>query len=345
MDTARLVTDVVAGQTAQLARAVSIVENGRPGFEALLAALHPHLGRAQRIGLTGPPGAGKSTVTEQLVRRFRDRGERVAVVAVDPSSPFNGGALLGDRIRMESVALDPGVFIRSMATRGSLGGLATSTGEVCDVLDAGGFDRILIETVGVGQSELDVATMADTTVLLLVPESGDGIQALKSGVMEIADLFVINKADRPGAERLAREIEITLGIRRGNAFTRIPAHHGVQHEARGKPALPPEDPAVWKHPVLLTTAVKGEGMDAVVEGLGGHRDWMTEHGVLAERRRLRLARRTRAVVDRAVRRWVWGEARAEDQIAARIDAVANAHLSPYDLAAEIVQGLREGARV
>jgi len=345
MDVSRLVAEVTAGQTAPIARAVSIVENGRSGFEALLAALHPHLGRAQRIGLTGPPGAGKSTVTEQLVRRFRERGERVAVVAVDPSSPFSGGALLGDRIRMESVALDPGVFIRSMATRGSLGGLATSTGEVCDVLDAGGFDRILIETVGVGQSELDVATMADTTVLVLVPESGDGIQALKSGVMEIADIFVINKADRPGAERLAREIEITLGIRRGNAFTRIPAHHGVQHDATGKPALQPEDPATWKQPVLLTTAVKGEGMGEMVDRLGAHRDWMVEHGALAGRRRLRLARRTRAVVDRAVRRWVWGEARAEEQIAARIDAVAAAQLSPYDLASEIVQGLREGARV
>lgn len=345
MDTARLVADIAAGQTAPIARAVSIVENGRAGFETLLAALHPHLGRAQRIGLTGPPGAGKSTVTEQLVRRFRERGERVAVVAVDPSSPFSGGALLGDRIRMESVALDPGVFIRSMATRGSLGGLATSTGEVCDVLDAGGFDRILIETVGVGQSELDVATMADTTILLLVPESGDGIQALKSGVMEIADIFVINKADRPGADRLAREIEITLGIRRGNAFAKIPAHHGVRHDGQAKPAPQPDDPAVWRQPVLLTTAVRGEGMEAVVDALGTHRGWMENHGELDLRRRRRLARRTRAVVDRAMRRWVWDEARAEEQIAARIDAVATAQLSPYDLAGQIVRGLREGARV
>lgn len=340
-----MVADITAGQTAPIARAVSIVENGRPGFEALLAALHPHLGRAQRIGLTGPPGAGKSTVTEQLVRRFRERGERVAVVAVDPSSPFSGGALLGDRIRMESVALDPGVFIRSMATRGSLGGLATSTGEVCDVLDAGGFDRILIETVGVGQSELDVATMADTTLLILVPESGDGIQALKSGVMEIADLFVINKADRPGADRLAREIEITLGIRRGNAFTRIPAHHGVRHDGQPAPEPQPEDPAAWRQPVLLATAVRGEGLEAVVEALDTHRAWMETGGELGQRRRRRLARRTRAVVDRAMRRWVWDEARAEEQIAARIEAVAAAQLSPYDLAGEIVQGLREGARV
>lgn len=344
MDPARLVPDILAGQVAPIARAVSIVENGRAGFEALLTALHPHLGRAQRVGITGPPGAGKSTVTEQLVRWFRARGERVAVVAVDPSSPFTGGALLGDRIRMEGVSLDPGVFIRSMATRGSLGGLATSTGEVCDVLDAGGFDRILIETVGVGQSELDVATMADSTVLVLVPESGDGIQALKSGVMEVADLFVVNKADRPGGDRLAREIEITLGIRRGQALTRIPAHHGAALGGANRPP-PASDPAAWTPPVLLTAASKGEGIEAVGEGVLAHRAWLDARGALQERRRRRLARRTRAVVERAMRRWVWEEARADEQIAARIDGVARGAQSPYDLAAEIVQSLREGARV
>ena len=223
----KLLTEFTAGKPAALARAVSIVENHRDGFEELLGALHPCTGRARRVGLTGPPGAGKSTITSLLVKRYRGAGLKVGVIAVDPTSPFTGGALLGDRVRMESVALDPGVFIRSMATRGSLGGLAAATREVADVLDAFGFDRLLIETVGVGQSELDVARTADSTVLILVPESGDSIQTLKAGVMEVADIFVVNKADRPGADRLRNDVELMLGLRKGVSYSGAPGHHGV----------------------------------------------------------------------------------------------------------------------
>jgi LAO/AO transport system kinase len=310
------------------------------------------VGRARRIGITGPPGAGKSTLAQQLVALYRSRGLTVGVVAVDPTSPFTGGALLGDRIRMEAAALDDGVYIRSMATRGSLGGLATSTREVCDVLDAAGFDRLIIETVGVGQSELDVAKMADSTVLVLVPESGDGIQTLKSGVMEIADLFVVNKADRPGAEKLQHEIEVTLGIRKGHAFRRIRAHHGARLDRlagrapggrRGGRADGPEADG-WEPPVLLTVASKGEGVDALADGVDRHFEWMRQSGQLDERRRSRLVLRTQEVVRRAVDRWVWKDTPVQALIDERLDDMIAGRVSPYDVAADVVAALKEGVR-
>jgi GTPase len=341
MTSDRLLGDLLAGRTAAVARAISEVENARPGFERLLAGVHPHVGRARRIGLTGPPGAGKSTLAERLVTAYRTRGLSIAVVAVDPTSPFTGGALLGDRIRMESVALDSGVFIRSMASRGSLGGLATTTREVCDLLDAAGFARILVETVGVGQSELDVARMADSTVLVLVPESGDGIQTLKAGVMEVADLFVVNKADRPGAEKLRQEIEVTLGIRRGNAYRHVPAHHGRP----GERAAPPPPASGWDQPVLLTSAAKGDGTEPVLEALDRHHAWLEQSGELVRRRRRRLLERTREVIERAARRWLWDETSADRLVRERLDELADGRLSPYELAAEILDGLRQGERV
>jgi LAO/AO transport system kinase len=250
---------------------------------------------------------------------------------------------------MESVALDHGVFIRSMGSRGSLGGLATTTREVSDLLDAAGFDRILVETVGVGQSELDVARMADATVLVLVPESGDGIQTLKSGVMEIADLFVVNKADRPGAEKLRQEIEVTLGIRRGNAFRHVPAHHGFKEgvrAGRGRRTEPvAADGGPWVQPVVLTVAAKGEGVAELIAALDRHYEWLVASGTLAERRRRRLLDRTREVVDRATRRWVWQETRADERIGERLDEIVAGRVSPYDVAAEVVDGLKQGERI
>ena len=336
------------GDTAALARAISLVENQREGFERVLAELHKRIGkgRTRRIGITGPPGAGKSTLTEQLVRAYRERGLKVAVIAVDPTSPFTGGALLGDRIRMESVSLYPGVFIRSMATRGAQGGLATTTEEVADVLEAFGFDRILIETVGVGQTELDVAATAETTVLVLVPESGDSIQTLKAGVMEIAELYVINKSDRPGAEKLKQEVEVMLGIRRGNAFAHITPHHnpraakrGGGEGRRGEAAATADS---WEAPVLNTVASKGEGIGDLVAALDKHHEYLSTSGKLADRRKRRLAARTRAVVNRAIRQWVWDETQAEALLARRLDEIAAGTRSPYEVAAEVLAQVRNG---
>src|SRR3989475_7574071 len=322
MTTRALMDELDRGDTAALARAISLVENRRAGCEDVLSHAHARVGQrgARRIGLTGPPGAGKSTLTERLVQRYCGQDLRVAVIAVDPTSPFTGGALLGDRIRMEAVSLDPGVFIRSMATRGAQGGLATTTEEVADVLEAFGFDRILIETVGVGQTELYDAATAETTVLVLVPESGDSIQTLKAGVMEIAELYVINKSDRPGGEKLKQEVEVMLGIRRGNAFAHITPHHNpTTRAAKGGTGRQSDE---WQAPVLTTVASKGDGIPDLVTALDRHHEFLATSGKLEERRKRRLAARTRAVVNRAIRQWVWDETQAEALLARRLDEVA-----------------------
>ena len=345
-----LLADFDAGKSSALARVVSIVENHRSGFEEILSSLHARTGRARRIGMTGPPGAGKSTITALLVKSFRDAGLKVGVIAVDPTSPFTGGALLGDRVRMESVALDPGVFIRSMATRGSLGGLAEATREVADVLDAFGFDRLLIETVGVGQSELDVARTADSTVLVLVPESGDSIQTLKAGVMEVADLFVVNKADRPGADRLRNDVELMLGLRKGVTFGNAPAHHGVDlkrmNPARvAREAARAEEPADWTPPVLSATAVKQEGIDGIITALDRHFAYLDRSGTLRNRRLERMRERVKNVVERKVSDRLWRDQRTVAWLEEQLPDVELGKVTPFAVAdrllrqsAELVRG-------
>lgn len=336
---ADLVEGLGTGRRIALARAISNVEDQDPGFRELLHAIHDRVGRAQRIGITGPPGAGKSTLVAALVSYYRGRDETVGVIAVDPTSPFTGGALLGDRIRMNEIALDPGVFIRSMATRGSVGGLALTTEEVADVMDAFGFDRILIETVGVGQTELGIAAAADTTVVVLVPESGDGIQAMKAGLMEVSDLFVINKADRPGADRMAREISMMLHLRTGRFMRNLPAHHGVDLSRVGKtqpqpqPEPEPESPS-WEIPVLQTVAAAEKGIDELAGALDRHMEWLMSSGQRAERQRERWNERVREVVDRSLGQAVWRE-RGGNVLLAEA-AASDEDRSPYEVAARIV---------
>ena len=338
MTSAAILDSLRNRKPAALARAISMVENGTPGFEAMLAALHPEVGRARRIGITGPPGGGKSTLIERLAAHYRSAGHTVGIVAVDPSSPFTGGALLGDRIRMERASGDSGVFIRSMASRGSLGGMATTTGEVADVMDAYGFERILIETVGVGQSELDVATAADTTVVVLVPESGDGIQVMKAGLMEIADVFVVNKADRPGADRLRQELEVAMGLRHGHAFRHVPAHHGHDSHETGSSE---DGKAGWEPAVVVTTAFKDEGVAELVETLDRHFAALEATGDLATRRRRRLELRTREVLERALRSWVWSDAGPRAAVDEALTDVASGRRSPYEAAARVVERIRK----
>jgi len=336
-DVAALAERIAGGEPRALARGISHVENEIDGYEPLLDALHERLGRARRIGITGPPGAGKSTLTAGLARGYLEAGLTVGIVAVDPTSPFTGGALLGDRIRMVDLATEPGVFIRSMASRGSLGGLATATREAADLMDAAGYDRVILETLGVGQSELDIAASADTTAVVLVPESGDGIQAMKAGLMEVADLFVVNKADRPGADRLGREIRVMMAIREGNALKEIVSHHGAKID---RPAEVESEG--FRTPVLQTVASTGQGVAELSAALDEHFKWLESSGELEPRRAERRIRRARDVLARLAEgsaRKLWDARR--DEVAGRL---AGNDASPYAIARELfddwVAGLR-----
>jgi LAO/AO transport system kinase len=265
-----------AGDTRALARLISLVEDSSPRVRDLIKELLPSTGSARIIGLTGSPGVGKSTVTGALIGAYRAAGSRVAVLAVDPTSPFSGGALLGDRVRMQDHALDDQVYIRSMASRGHLGGLAASTPQAIRVLDAAGFELIIIETVGVGQAEVAIASLADSVVVLLAPGMGDAIQAAKAGILEVADLFVVNKADRPDSQQVVRDLRNMIAL----------AHLG---------------PADWKPPIVSTIAMKGEGIDELVGRLDAHWSWLGSSGTLEQRRQARAREEITALAFAALR--------------------------------------------
>ena len=329
-DAGGLAGRIAGGEPLALARGISRVENESDGFEALLERLDGRTGRARRIGITGPPGAGKSTLTAALTRHYLEQSLKVGIVAVDPTSPFTGGALLGDRIRMGELSTEPGVFIRSMASRGSLGGLATATREAADLMDAAGYDRVILETLGVGQAELDIAVSADTTAVVLVPESGDGVQAMKAGLMEVADLFVINKSDRPGADRLEKEIAIIMSIR----FANRPAAGALG--GAGGPADGADE--IWRVPITQTVAPEARGIEEFAAHLDRHFDWLRSTGRLeANRRAARLRRARDALVRRSQRdaQRIWRAASPET-----LDSGA----SPYALARRLYEEFRAGLR-
>jgi LAO/AO transport system kinase len=316
-DVPDLVRQARDGSPRAVARLVSLVEDASPALRKVAATLTPLTGHARVVGITGAPGVGKSTTTSALVRGLRARGERVGVIAVDPSSPFTGGALLGDRIRMQDHALDPGVFIRSMATRGHLGGLAWATPQAVRVLDGAGFDVVLVETVGVGQGEVEVAGLADVTVVLLAPGMGDGVQAAKAGILEVGDVFVVNKADRDGVQATVRDLRhmISLGMPDG-------------------PRLQAE-PRLWRPPVLTTVASSGQGIDELLAELDRHLDWAVATGALRERRVRRAAREIEAIAVTALRERV-GDVAGGHRLGELAASVVDSELDPYAAADDLL---------
>ncbi|MEE4311277.1 MAG: methylmalonyl Co-A mutase-associated GTPase MeaB [candidate division KSB1 bacterium] len=308
----------LSGDRRALARLISIVEDDSDDALRLLDRIYHRVGRAYRIGITGPPGAGKSTLVDQMAKTFRLQDARVGVIAVDPTSPFTGGALLGDRIRMNELSTDRGVFIRSMATRGSLGGLAHRAQEVADLLDAFGFDIILIETVGVGQSELDIVEAADSTVVVLVPESGDSIQAMKAGLMEIADIFVLNKSDREGAERILLELKSVLGL-----------------DQRDKP---------WQVPIVQTIANTGDGLPELMQQIENHRTYQKNAELLTIKKKQRIESYVRQIIDDKLTGDFWNEQRI-DMLNKEIDKIYDKIRSPYSASIDLFESFDKSASI
>ncbi len=333
---------VLAGEVRAASRLMRLIDDADPAATPELQALFPHTGRAWIIGITGSPGAGKSTLTDRLIAQYRKAGKRVGVLAVDPTSPFTGGAILGDRIRMQAHATDPGVFIRSLATRGNLGGLSRATGDCLRVMDAMGLEVILVETVGVGQDEIDIAQLAHTTVVVLVPGMGDDIQAIKAGILEVADVFAINKADLDGADRVVRELRAMLELR--HAVRAPPLDHDAHHRmvrarAEGRPPEVPAGPEEWEPPIQKVIAAKGQGVDELVAAITAHRDFLERTGERAKREQNRaLTQFVTLLRDRLLRAGLERLERERGNLGEVASRIAARQADPYALADELSQG-------
>jgi LAO/AO transport system kinase len=345
VDSAVLVEGVRRQDRLLVARAITLAENEDARAQEILAALYPFTGKAHITGITGAPGTGKSTLVAALAQTLRGTGQSVAIVAIDPTSPFTGGAILGDRVRMRGLSGDAGVFIRSMATRGSLGGLSKTTGDVVTLLDAAGFDRILVETVGVGQAEVEIATTAHTTLVVEAPGLGDEIQAIKAGILEIADILVVNKADRPGADKTVQALEMMLAIEQ--PYKRQLRHHGqlLQVASPSHNAKAPneqadsqaDDQALWRVRVQKTTASTGEGVAELVAQLDRHRDWLKASGEWQARERLRAARTIENIVRAELTRRIVA-LMPKSGLDELVEAVSHRQIDPYHAAGQLLTG-------